>query len=571
MCVLASAFTACVNEIPVDGPDSGRPGELSIVFAVGDAQTRATSASEGNYEYATDKEVQINNFHVALFDATSDAVIKSEDVTAPGQNLENEEDWRGGKKTYKVRFTDISVKDHPSVYAVVIANYNDKVDQNDRAFDFSACANFDAYKKVVKETAAFSDTTSLMKVGKSASTSISLGKTNEVIVPLTQLTARIDFKGVVVGEEPTKALSTKAGEVTSTSTATYGYLGKGAVTDNNILTALQKQIRSVASDVTWEPKTGQETESYKNAKFSQTDFVDWKNIFYRKWIDNIFLWGGYFLEYNDEDSKGKAFKEEEEDWLGIIYRKRYYHYYVPTYYQSRAILVSKTYTETRTASTTKSSLATKAGGSAKQFIVEKVVYSGFNTQSDLAIFDNKKVENSQCVPYAGTDKKHEGNTPFSFYTYEHPKSSSSPVTLSITGYFAEDGGSVDPEPDPDPVEPTTETYSVTEYGYIIQSRGNGWPEEEPTSGELAAQANDFVMVTKVEEKIETKSSTKGMATKAKSPSRTYTLELGQYDFIKGNCYSLTGYITAIGFELQVKMKPWTHCEVEVGYDSDKYK
>lgn len=533
MCVLASAFTACVNEIPVGGPDSGRPGELSIVFAVGDAQTRATSASEGNYEYATDKEVQINNFHVALFDATSDAVIKSEDVTAPGQNLENEEDWRGGKKTYKVSFTDISVKDHPSVYAIVIANYNNKVDQAGETIDFSACENLTDYNKVVKETAAFSDATLLMKVGKSADTPISLETTNKVIVPLTQLTARIDFKGVIVGEEPTKALSTKAGEVTSTSTATYGYLGKGAVTDNNILTALQKQIRSVASDVTWEPKTGQE----KDGKISYTN-----------WQDNELIYGGYYNVYRSEYSFSIP-----------SYRK--------AYYQSRAILVSKTYTETRTASTTKSSLATKAGGSAKQFIVENVVYSGFNTQSDLAIFDNKKVKNSQCVPYAGTDKKHEGNTPFSFYTYERPKSSSSPVTLFITGYFAEDGGSVDPEPDPDPdpVEPTTETYSVTEYGYIIQSRGNGWPEEEPTSGELAAQANDFVMVTKVEEKIETKSSTKGMATKAKSPSRTYTLELGQYDFIKGNCYSLTGYVKQTGLEWVIEKLPWEEKPVDVHF------
>lgn len=550
MCVLASTFTACVNEIPVDGPDSGRPGELSIVFAVGDAQTRATSASEGNYLYATDKEVQINNFHVALFDATSNAVIKSEDVTAPGSNLENKEDWEDGKKTYKVRFTDISVKDHPSVYAVVIANYNDKVDQNDRAFDFSACANFDAYKKVVKETAAFSDTTSLMKVGKSANTPISLGTTNKVIVPLTQLTARIDFKGVIVGEEPTKAFSTKAGEVTSTSTATYGYLGKGSIT-SDLLQTLQSAIDLNVNEQTWNPNKGWIEET--------RDLFYTENTF---WLDNKLIYGAYYNASIGEYSK-------KDNWHK--YGKRFNGKYREAYYQSRAILVRKTYTETRTASTTKSSLATKAGGSAKQFIVENVVYSGFNTQSDLAIFDNKKVENSQCVPYAGTDKKHEGNTPFSFYTYERPKSSSSPVTLSITGYFAEDGGSVDPEPDPDPVEPTTETYSVTEYGYIIQSRGNGWPEVEPTSGDLAAQANDFVMVTKVEEKIVTKSSTKGMATKAKSPSRTYTLELGQYDFIKGNCYSLTGYITAIGFELQVKMKPWTPCEVEVGYDSDRYK
>lgn len=557
MCVLASAFTACVNEIPVDGPDSGRPGELSIVFAVGDAQTRATSASEGNYVYATDKEVQINNFHVALFDATSNAVIKSEDVTAPASNLESEADWVDNKKTYKVSFTDISVKDHPSVYAVVIANYNDKVDLNDRAFDFSACANFDAYKKVVKETAAFSDTTTLMKVGKSANTSISLGIANKVIVPLTQLTARIDFKGVIVGEEPTKALSTKAGEVTSTSTPIYGYLGKGAVTDNNILTALQDQIKSVASDVTWEPHVeGRENNPYKTEQWGWKDLG--RKYYYQKW-ENSPLWYGYFAKKRNEDDKN-CYKRD-----GVLDRNEYYE--VPTHYKNRAILVGKTYTETRTASTTKSSLPTKAGGSAKQFIVENVVYSGFNTQSDLAIFDNTKVENSVCVPYAGTDKKHEGNTPFSFYTYERPKSSSSPVTLSITGYFAEDGGSVDPEPDPDPdpVEPTTETYSVTEYGYIIQSRGNGWPEEEPTSDELAALENDFVMVTKVEEKIETKSSTKGMATKAKSPSRTYTLELGQYDFIKGNCYSLTGYVKQTGLEWVIEKLPWEEKPVDVHF------
>lgn len=546
MCVLASTFTACVNEIPVDGPDSGRPGELSIVFAVGDAQTRATSASEGNYEYATDKEVQINNFHVALFDATSDAVIKSEDVTAPGQNLENEEDWRGGKKTYKVSFTDISVKDHPSVYAIVIANYNNKVDQAGETIDFSACENLTDYNKVVKETAAFSDATLLMKVGKSADTPISLGTTNKVIVPLTQLTARIDFKGVIVGEEPTKALSTKAGEVTSTSTATYGYLGKGSIT-SDLLQTLQSAIDLNVNEQTWNPNKGWIEET--------RDLFYTENTF---WLDNKLIYGAYYNASIGEYS-------EKDNWHK--YGKRFYGKYREAYYQSRAILVSKTYTETRTASTTKSSLATKAGGSAKQFIVENVVYSGFNTQSDLAIFDNKKVENIQCVPYAGTDKKHEGNTPFSFYTYERPKSSSSPVTLFITGYFAEDGGSVDPEPDPDPdpVEPTTETYSVTEYGYIIQSRGNGWPEEEPTSGDLAAQANDFVMVTKVEEKIETKSSTKGMATKAKSPSRTYTLELGQYDFIKGNCYSLTGYVKQTGLEWVIEKLPWEEKPVDVHF------
>lgn len=549
ICVMASAFTACVNEMPVDGPDVGQPGELSIVFAVGDAQTKATTASEGNYVYATDKEVQINNFHVALFDASSNAVIKSESITDPASLIANAEDWENGKKTYKVNFTDISVKDHPSIYAVVIANYSDKKDSNGQTLDFLSCTDFKGYQKVVKETAAFADTTTLMKVGKSANTQIAVNAVNKVVVPLTQLTARIDFKGVVVTDgSTTKTFSTKAGE---TLDPVYSYLGKGAIADNSILTELQTAIKGVASDVTWEPHAaGRENNFYKRGIGRR---------YFRNW-ENASIYGGYYGQYEDEDNY-KIFEE------GFVDK-----YEVPTYYQSRAILVSKTYTETRTASTTKSSLATKADGSTKQFIVEKVVYTGFNTQSDIAIFDNTKIENNESVPYTETDKKHEGNTPFSFYTYERPASSNTPVTLSITGYFTEEGGTPDPGPGPDPdPTPTTETYKVTEYGYILQSRGNGWPSEAPTSEELAALANDFVMVKKVEEKVTTEASTKGATTKANASSKTYTLELSKYDFIKGNCYSLTGYISAIGFELQVKMAPWTSCEVEVGYDSDKYK
>lgn len=547
ICVMASAFTACVNEMPVDGPDVGQPGELSIVFAVGDAQTKATTASEGDYVYATDKEVQINNFHVVLFDASSNAVIKSESITAPAASLiANTEEWENGKKTYKVNFTDISVKDHPSIYAVVIANYSDKKDSNGQTLDFSSCTDFKGYQKVVKETAAFADTTTLMKVGKSANTQIAVNAVNKVVVPLTQLTARIDFKGVVVTDgSTTKTFSTKAGGVTETSDPVYSYLEKEAIADNSILTELQTAIKGVASDVTWEPKTETQYEGKSLYVFG----VD----YYTRWQDNALTYGGYYkVKYTRYSFSSPSYRD--------------------AYYDSRAILVSKTYTETRTASTTKSFLATKADGSTKQFIVEKVVYTGFNTQSDIAIFDNTKIENKESVPYTATDKKHEGNTPFSFYTYERPASSNTPVTLSITGYFTEEGGTPDPGPGPNPdPTPTTETYKVTEYGYILQSRGNGWPSEAPTSEELAALANDFVMVKKVEEKVTTKASTKGMVTKANASSKTYTLELSKYDFIKGNCYSLTGYISAIGFELQVKMAPWTSCEVEVGYDSDKYK
>lgn len=540
MLVVAGGFTACVNEIPVEGPDGGQPGELSIVFAVGDIQTKA---AEG-YTYATDKEVQVNDFHVALFDAKSNARIGDPKDILTSEISSYITTEENDKKAYQVSFSDISTTEHPSVYAVVIANYKDKL------LDFSSCTTFDDYKKVVDETSAFSDTTKLMKVGKSTNTRISVGVANKIVVPLTQLTARIDFKGVIVGDEATKALATKAGEyeVTGTSSAEYLYLGKDAVA-TDILTELQTAIKNVAPDATWEPHAAElETESYDEGWAGILDY----RYYYKEW-ENPSIYGGYYGEYNDKQRQYK---------LGEYFIK----WAVPTYYQSRAILVSKTYTETRTISATKSSLPTKSAGE-KQFVVENVIYSGFNTRSDVAIFDNTQIQNGKCVSYAGAEKKHEGNDPFSFYTYERPANGDNPpITLTITGHFTEDGGSTEPPVDPDP-DPTTETWQVTEYGYMIQSRGNGWPEGEPTPEELAEEGSSFVLVTKEEQKVESKtqSSSSKPATKANSPSQTYTLALGQYDFIKGNCYSLTGYVKESNLEWVIEKTPWEVKDVNVNF------
>lgn len=545
MCVLASAFTACVNEMPVDGPDVGQPGELSIVFAVGDAQTKAADG----YTYATDKEIQINDFHVALFDAGNHQRIgapKDISISDASSYTTTEEN---NKKAYQVSFSDISTALHPSVYAVVIANYKDK------SLDFSSCTKYDDYKKIVNEISAFSDTTKLMKVGKSANTTIAVDAVNKVVVPLTQLTARIDFKGVIVGDEPaTKALSTKAGEVTGTSEASYGYLGEGAVTDNSILTELQNRIKSVASDVTWEPHAaGRESAPYKTEEWGVLNAG--RRYYYQKWESSP-LWYGYFAKERNEDAKYCYDKN------GVFDKNEYYE--VPTYYQKRAILVSKTYTETRTVASSTYSLSTKSGSDGKQFVVEKVVYSGFNTQSDIAIFDNTKIENSKSTPYVGTDKEHTGNTPFSFYTYERPANGSNPVTLSITGHFMEEGGSTEPPVEPDP-EPTTETWKVTEYGYMIQSRGNDWPADAPTPDELAAKASDFVSVEKVEEKITGETKSLSPVTKTASDSKTYTLDLGEYGFIKGNCYSLTGYVKESNLEWIIEKQPWIEKSIDVNF------
>lgn len=556
MCVLASAFTACVNEMPVDGPDGGQPGELSIVFAVGDAQTKATSASEGNYVYATDKEVKVNNVHVALFNATSHARIKSSNVFDEASG-----EWVDDKKTYRTTFTDISVKDNPSVYAVVIANYGGKSNPSDEAIDFSSCENFDAYKKVVQESAGFADTTQLMKVGKSVNTNIAVDAVNKVVVPLTQLTARIDFKGVIVGDEPaTKALSTKAGEVIETSEASYEYLLDTEITDNDLLTSLITSIdnKISSSDLTWTPLQTKEENAYRTNKVTGGFKWQTKYSYYKLW-ESLLVKGAYYSGQYDESRKVEVRNDDViKDWCTYI------DYEVPTYYQNRAILVSKTYTETRTVASSTYSLSTKSGSDGKQFVVENVVYSGFNTQSDIAIFDNGKVENTACVPYTGRDNKHEGNTPFSFYTYERPASSDKPITLSITGYLTTDGGSTEPPVEPDP-DPTTETWKVTEYGYMIQSRGSGWPANEPTPDELAAKASDFVSVEKVEEKITGETKSSSPVTKATSASKTYTLELSQYDFIKGNCYSLTGYVKESNLEWLIEKQPWQEKNVKVSF------
>lgn len=526
--VIAGSFTACTSEIPVDGPEGGEyTGDISVAFAVGDVTTKATT--DDKYENATDAEIQINNYFVALF-GEDGSLIGGKNTDEPVAS--NNATVFDGKKYYTTTFNNISSKQHSTVTAIVIANYKGKRNSQGVPLDFSSCKTKSDFGDVL-ESANFETVNSLIKVG-TGSTTLTANIKGKIEVPLTQLTARFDFKEVIVGEMPkSKAMAQDVGK------ATYTYLGKGAV-EQEILNILQAGIPN-SSEVIWEPKT----QTY-DGWFNEGD---WPAMHYTNWEKNL-IYGGYFNVHNT-------------DYFWI----RVGTYHRNAYYQERAILVKKEYTEIREALTNRVLTRATTSDNQKYFTVTNITYFGTNLKSDLAIFDNKKLQNTKNDGYKGTGNL--SGKALSFYSYE----GTLPLKLSISGYISDhqdEGGEGEVDPTP---TPETKTYKVTEYGYILQERGtNGWGTEIPSSEDLATMGSKFVSVQKEEQEVSTKALASGSTTKAGSTpeSKTYTLELpGSY--IKGNCYEITGYVTAYGFELGVKVAPWTERKVDVGFDSDKYK
>lgn len=446
MIVTVGSFMACTSE-SLDDPAAAN-GAVSIVFSVGDTRTKAVA---NDYTYATDKEITINSFHIALFNADGTTRIATSDVTSPTPLTDAS--VVGGKQYYQTSFSNISSLDYPDVKVVIVANYKDKKDKKGNALDFSNCTTLASYGTVVESaTTNFSDTTNLMKVGI-ASGSLSVGGPNRIIVPLTQLTARIDFGGITVADTKVATKATTIDE----SSITYTYLNDTAAGNN--LAPLQAVVAS-------DPNVNQYSD------------ITWSN--YNTWWENGLPYGGYFYKVYD------------------------------FYYYSRVILVKKVYQQTTDL---------ESASSTSSFVVTNATYNGTNLSSDISIFDNTKIENTQ-INYAGSGL---GTVPFVFYTYERKASTSNPLKMTIKGYFN--------------TAATQQTSTVTEYGYMIQTRpSGGWSSTAPTSSQLAAAATTFVPVSSLTTTVVTGNNEKSSAEK------TYTLNLGAYDFVKGNCYKISGTV-----------------------------
>ncbi|MEF2684872.1 MAG: hypothetical protein U0N13_14180 [Parabacteroides johnsonii] len=185
MCVMASVFTACVNEIPTDSPEIAQVGDLSIVFAVGDAQTKAEAAD--GYEWATPDELEISRVTIAVFDDQNicvgfvkDPNLISETVTVNDKSL----------PAYRASLSELPI--NKKLTFVVIANSTNEYNGLGKGSSYSE------FEALQEETTGFPYAerlaNTLVKIG-SMETTLSVS-TTEIQVPLRSLSARIDFGGV---------------------------------------------------------------------------------------------------------------------------------------------------------------------------------------------------------------------------------------------------------------------------------------------------------------------------------------------------------------------------------------
>lgn len=465
-------ITACTSEIPGDTPEIVKNSELSVVFAV---NAPVTKASNENIP-ASEAEKTISDFHVAIFDNAGKRIdykdLNIEDGSEDLTSVAYQE-----KAAYKVRFANLSIENSP-VFAIVIANAKDYTTAN-----FSNYTTYENYLAAgenrfapIVQTTAF-DAGKLVKFGKSDPVTLTVANSPITIpVPLTQLTLRVDFEGVSI---KTKALNTRA----AGQTIEYDVIGANNVS-KDVLSAIKKQIGDL-NGLTWNPKTGSE---YDGGWLLES--------YYTQWETNLFD-AGYYNPQQSEYQTVDWFKAERN-----------------AYYRNRVLIVTKT---------TKSESEGEAGY--ELFRPTAVSYSGINTKSDIAIFNNKSVENSQqglSNQYVALNMDKD----LSFYTFENTEA----LTLKIEGYYEQSSGS----------EGSSAT--TVQYGYLLQNRPNNgnWSDVDISAASIESQKNDIRWV-----EAPTKA-TKSVSIPAGAKIETYYLNLNNLqngNLVKGNIYSVTGYYT----------------------------
>ncbi|WP_147382140.1 hypothetical protein [Parabacteroides sp. AF48-14] len=524
MFIVALGVTSCTSEMPVDNQGEDGASALSVVLSVGDQVTKAIDdPAGGSYGIATTKEITINDFHVAIFDGTSNQRIDAMTVKPGETGVQDATITDNGKKYsgYKVNFENVSTRDHESVYAVVIAN------ASKTEYDvFDNCKEYSDYEGVIIKTESF-DASNLAKSGMSESKTIS-GNTNiELLVPLTQLSARIDFG--------TATAATKAGSGDEITSDWSVVTSQPDDLDEAVWNALKAKAADNKSG-TWEPKSN-ETEGPLS---SFTDNSYKRRNHYNVWEAISNSYGGYYYsaQYGDWYSK-------DWDWNNR---------YRSAYYANRILLVRKKVTTTSVAPPSTS--------------------SGFN------LTEASFVGNGQTIPdckVTGNSKYRAINGSFStntsFYTYALPEDKDLEITLKGTfqeGSSGSTGG---------------QTSEKWVYGIWTQSRGAGWNNVSTTPEDDSAGITWYDGKDGSPEITQEISSTKSVSTASdnslKSGEKIYTYKFNWSDLKqdgepvtlqRGYRYKLDVVkVDKNDFKLIVMKEPWSIQEVNVGYDSDKYK
>ena len=553
MFIVALGVTSCTSEMPVDNQGEDGTNALSVVLSVGDQATKAIDdPAGGSYGIATTKEITINDFHVAIFDGTSHRridkmTVKQNDSKESATVTVGDISYPG----YKVSFKNVSTKDHESVYAVVIANASDA---NYTAFD--NCGTYSEYESVIIETESF-DASNLAKSGISGKKDISGNTDIELLVPLTQLSARIDFGTAIA--------ATKAG-------------GNEPVVVTRDSTSLWSVVTSPNDFDGWETLKGKAEEKSGTPSFYDEGETDKTYALY--------AWG--------EDASGfVAF--EKRSWLGyerwtkcetlsntnegLYYgvsakddfpNRTYKNYTRNGYFSKRILLVRKKVTTKQITTTT---TTTETPGTSAGFKVQSVSLTGVN-ENTQSVFENRNTAHKYKTESTVIGE----NT--SFYTYEYPSDDAQKkLEITLTGYY-QDGTSGSSETETKVDEEILSEKWV--YGIWVQSRGNGWGSVSTTPKDDSAGITWYDGEDGITQDIPlSKSVSTASDNSLRGSEKIYTYKFNWSDLKQGGKpvtlqrgYRYTLDVVKVDkndFELIVTKAPWSKQEVNVGYDSEKYK
>lgn len=186
ICLVVLGLFSCTSEELIDTIEGD--ASLSVVLTVKDVAT----TKAGDSPIATQDELTINDFYVAIFNKATGAKIdgkiisETTDVTPVTVN-----DTNSG---YKVSFPEVHRR-QGEVFAVVVANASSI---------YEKLSEIETYSDLQKSTSAINtlsfEAANLAKAGVSEAKNLTDGD-QTLEVPLTQLCARIDFKEISVFTE----------------------------------------------------------------------------------------------------------------------------------------------------------------------------------------------------------------------------------------------------------------------------------------------------------------------------------------------------------------------------------
>lgn len=186
-------LVSCSEESVIDGPDViGKPDtSFDITLVSGGVETKAAPAG---YEYATTEEIKIQTCAVAVFEGDGDSKMVGFKYSAFNGNSNTTYEQKEAYKVENIETRSGNVK------ILVVAN---------STLNEADLKSLDTYAKFKNQSVVYNEAnsfvaSSLIKFGE-ATTQIGTDVKSEIVVPLTQVAARVDVTYNVKVENGWKA------------------------------------------------------------------------------------------------------------------------------------------------------------------------------------------------------------------------------------------------------------------------------------------------------------------------------------------------------------------------------